>query len=131
MKANLQTMNHLHTKKYFLMKHLFLSLAVLALVLTITGCEQPFSKAEVSGNLSSNDAEGSGVRLEYGSGTVCSVDFVRSLVFVQPEAELPGLRPHLLRSSWNVNIWILQPLSHMTMSCSITTKKIFLQTKSK
>lgn len=92
MKANLQTMNHLHTKKYFLMKHLFLSLAVLALVLTITGCEQPFSKAEVSGNLSSNDAEGSGVQLEYGSGTVCSVDFVRSLVFVQPEAELPGFK---------------------------------------
>ena len=85
-------MNHLHTKKYFLMKHLFLSLAILASILTITGCEQPFLQSEVSTNLSSDNTEGSGVRLEYGSGTVCSVDFVRSLVFIQPEAELPGFK---------------------------------------
>ena len=74
------------------MKHLFLSLAILASILTITGCEQPFLQSEVSTNLSSDNTEGSGVRLEYGSGTVCSVDFVRSLVFIQPEAELPGFK---------------------------------------
>ena len=91
-KEILQTMNHLYTKKYLLIRHLFLSFLILVSVLTITGCEQPFSRAEVSRDLSSDDVEGAGVRLEYGSGTVCSVDFVRSLVFVQPEAELPGFK---------------------------------------